>query len=64
MSNNTSGVRTIRHRRVGPRSTQRLPPDRTAAKNAGILRSIYAACRLNGHVPGYMPGRRRCSDPF
>ena len=65
MANNTNGVeRIIRHDHVRPRSTQRLLPDWAAAKNAGILRSIYATCRLNGCIPGDILGRKRGSDPF
>ena len=65
MLNNTNGMeRIIRHHHVRPRSTQRLLPDWTAAKNAGILRSIYATCRLNGWIPGDILGRKRGFDPF
>ena len=63
MFNNTNGIeRIIRHCHVRPRSTQRLLPDWTAAKNVGILRSIYATCRLNGWIPGDILCRKRGPD--
>ena len=62
---NTRGVeRIIRHDHVRPRSTQRVLPDWTAAKNTGILRSIHTMCRLNGWMPGDILCRKRGSDPF
>ncbi len=65
MANNSNDVeRTIRQHHVRPRNTQRILPDWNAARNAGILRSIYATCELNGWAPGDMFGAGCMDDPF
>ena len=66
MENNSNNVeRTIRQHHVRPRNTQRILPDWNAARNAGILRSIYATCELNDWAPGDIFGARRMDDdPF
>ena len=65
MANNSNDVeRTIRQHHVRPRNTQRILPDWNAARNAGILRGIYATCELNGWAPGDMFGAGCMDDPF